>query len=88
MLAAFAAMWLAVTSLLGFLSGWYRLMAIYPDQPEQPTRVFNLQSGWMGPMMVGYSAILTLSACPSGLRVASVWPVLPQTVHSLVGNRS
>jgi hypothetical protein len=71
----FAAIWLSITTLLGFLSGWFRLMAIYPDRPEAPIRVFGFQSGWMGSLKVSYSSILTLSACPSGLRVA-VWPLL------------
>jgi hypothetical protein len=33
---AFVALWLMVTTLLAFLSGWFRLMDQYPDQAEEP----------------------------------------------------
>jgi hypothetical protein len=64
----FAAMWLAVTTLLGALSGWYALMQRYPDREEKPLLHLWGQSGTMG-AGVGMSGILKLSVCPSGLRV-------------------
>jgi hypothetical protein len=63
----FALLWLGVTTLLGFLSGWFRLVAIYPNQPEAPILALKNQSGSLG--MVGMRGILNLSVCPSGLRV-------------------
>lgn len=65
----FALMWLGVTTLLSALSGWFSLMRRFPDRPnETPLLVLKRQSGRMG-MGVSLSRILTLSACPSGLRV-------------------
>jgi len=63
----FALMWFAVTVLLGFMSGWYTLMRRYPDRSEVALRTFQNQSGSIGP--VGARSLLTLSVCPSGLRV-------------------
>ena len=64
----FAAVWLAVTTTTGLLSGWFRLMARYPDQTDEPCLRSRGQSGTMG-LGVGMRGILTLSVCPSGLRV-------------------
>ena len=64
----FVALWLTMTAVLGFLSGWFRLMAAYPDQPEAPLLRLHFQSGMMG-SGVSMKGVLTLSACPSGLRV-------------------
>ena len=60
-------MWLFVTTMLGFVSGWYALMRRYPDRPESALRRFTNQSGSMN--SVGMRSILSLSVCPSGLRV-------------------
>jgi hypothetical protein len=66
----FVGMWLAVTTLLGLMSGWYALARHFPDRPEEPgTLELRNQSGTLG-LGVGLSRILHLSACPSGLRVA------------------
>jgi hypothetical protein len=64
----FVAIWFATTTLLALLSGWVRLMATYPDQPDEPLLQLRHQSGMMG-LWVGMSGILTLSVCPRGLRV-------------------
>jgi hypothetical protein len=64
----FATLWLTATSILGLLSGWFRLMAKYPDQSAEPILQIRGQSGRMG-LGVSMSGVLTLSVCPSGLRV-------------------
>jgi hypothetical protein len=63
----FVLVWLAVTTILGFISGWFVLMKSYPDRSEKPLRTFARQSGYMG--LVGMRSILNLSVCPSGLRL-------------------
>jgi hypothetical protein len=63
----FILMWVGITSLLGLVSGWYSLMRQYPDQPEEPLLKLPWQSGSMG-RSVSFGGVLTLSACPSGLR--------------------
>jgi hypothetical protein len=65
---AFLALWLMGTTLLSFLSGWFRLMGQYPDQAEEPMLRLRCQSGTMG-LGVRMTGILTLSVCQSGLRV-------------------
>lgn len=64
----FAALWLTVTSILSLVSGWFRLMMRFPDTAEAPLLRLRAQSGAMGPG-VSLRGILTLSVCPSGLRV-------------------
>jgi hypothetical protein len=64
----FIGLWLLVTSLLGLLSGWYFLMIRYPDCREAPILKLRWQSGTMG-LGVGMRGILSLGACPSGLRI-------------------
>jgi hypothetical protein len=64
----FVSLWLTVTTLLAVLSGWFRLMAKFPNQPMEPILRVRGQSGWMG-LGVSMSGILTLAVCPSGLRV-------------------
>jgi FtsH-binding integral membrane protein len=64
----FVALWLAVTTILALLSGWFALMRAYPDQDETPVLRLSWQSGSMG-LGVGMRGVLTLSVCPSGLRV-------------------
>jgi hypothetical protein len=64
----FATVWLTVSTVVGLLSGWFRLMARYPDQAAEPTVRLRGQSGMMG-WGAGMRGILTLSVCPSGLRV-------------------
>jgi hypothetical protein len=69
----FAGLWLTVTTMLGFLSGWFSLAPQYPDRDETALLTLRSQSGMMG-LGVSMSGILILSACPSGLRVA-IWRV-------------
>jgi hypothetical protein len=64
----FAALWLAVTTVLAVLSGWFRLAARFPNQTMEPILRVRGQSGSMG-LGVSMGGILTLSVCPSGLRV-------------------
>jgi hypothetical protein len=64
----FAALWLTVSTILAILSGWFRLMARFPNQIVEPLLRIRGQSGSMG-LGVSMQGILTLSVCPSGLRV-------------------
>jgi hypothetical protein len=64
----FAVMWLIVTTILAVLSGWFRLMEAFPDQPSDPIMRLRAQSGRIGPL-VSMSGVLTLSVCTAGLRV-------------------
>jgi hypothetical protein len=71
----FVAGWLTVTTAAALLSGWFRLVAEFPDQPIEPILRFRGQSGvmglgigWMG-LGVGMNGVLNLSVCPTGLRV-------------------
>ena len=65
----FAALWVAITVLLGFASGWYALMRRYPDRSERPILHLRGQMGFMGSLNARFRGILRLSVCPSGLRV-------------------
>jgi hypothetical protein len=64
----FVAMWIAITTMLGFLSGWFKLQQAYPRGDEPPLLTLRFRSGSMG-FGVSMSRMLTLSACRSGLRV-------------------
>jgi hypothetical protein len=65
---SFCLMWLAVTTGLSVLSGWFRLMLRFPNRDEAALLQIRMIGGRMG-MGVSLRGILTLSACPSGLRV-------------------
>jgi hypothetical protein len=66
----FVGMWLAVSTVLGFLSGWFGLQQYYPDDgSESPLLKLGRQSGSMG-LGVALGGILKLQAYPSGLGVA------------------
>lgn len=69
----FAGLWFVVTMVLGLLSGWYPLAALYPDRDEEARLTLKSKSGMMG-VGVSMNGILNLSACPSGLRV-SIWRI-------------
>ena len=69
----FIAMWLAVTAMIGLLSGWFTLQNRYPNNDEPALLTLRSQSGMMG-KRAGMNGILTLSACPSGLRIG-IWRV-------------
>src|SRR5437773_794447 len=62
-------LWLLIAILSGLLSGWFKLAAMYPDQPEEPVLRIRGQSGAMG-KGVWFRSVLRLSACRSGLRVS------------------
>jgi hypothetical protein len=64
----FAALWLAVTTILAVFSDWFWLSSRFPDQLAEPLLRIRWQSGSMG-LGVRVRGILTLSVCPSGLRV-------------------
>src|SRR4051812_16501623 len=56
-------------------AAWRRLARIYPDQPCLAERTFHSVSGQPGGRQT-----LTLSACPTGLRVSTVrifWRLMP-----------
>jgi hypothetical protein len=63
-----ALLWLTVTTLLGILSGWFRLMMKFPNRSDDPLLRLRALSATMG-LGVSMRGILTVSACPSGLRV-------------------
>ena len=63
-------MWLAVTTFLAILAGWFDLAQRYPNREEAPLISLHFQSGSM--RGVAMSRILRLEACPSGLRVG-IW---------------
>jgi hypothetical protein len=67
LLFAFVVFWVMFTTLLAFWSGWFRLVDQYPDQAEKPMLRLRWQSGTLGRGKM--RSVLTLSACPSGLRV-------------------
>jgi hypothetical protein len=62
----FICLWLAITTLLGWISGWFALMRTFPNRPEQPLRTFSNQSGSLSG--VNMRSILRVAVCPSGLR--------------------
>jgi len=64
----FAAMWIAITSLLSVLSGWFRLMSRFPDRSEQAILQLRGVTGAMG-FGVNMRSVLRLDVCASGLRV-------------------
>jgi len=65
----FAVMWIGVTSLLSYLSGWFTLMQQFPDRDEKALLQLNWQSGFMGNLPVNFRNVLKVGVCPSGLRV-------------------
>jgi hypothetical protein len=63
----FVVVWLMATTILALLSGWFRLMAEYPDQSIEPILLLRGQSGTMAG--ISMRGILILSVCSTGLRV-------------------
>jgi hypothetical protein len=66
----FAFIWLTMSIILGFLSGWYSLMIIYPDRQDEVLLQAQDQSGSMG-LWIGMSGILQISVCRSGCESGS-----------------
>jgi hypothetical protein len=64
----FAALWLFITTFLGFLSGWFTLANAYPDRDEEALLKLRFLSGSMG-AGVSMHGILKLDVCHTGLRV-------------------
>ncbi len=62
------AIWLLVTSLILLSCGWFRLMAAFPDRAEPPILHLRFICGRMGPA-ANMNGVLTVSVCPSGLRL-------------------
>ena len=64
----FVLLWLGVTALLGWLSGWAKIQATFPDRPEVALASLSMQSARMG-VGVSFNHCLRLDVCPSGLRI-------------------
>jgi hypothetical protein len=64
----FAVLWLGISTLLGWVSGWYSLMQHYPNREDPALFTLRAQSGSMG-SGVQMRRILNLSACHGGLRI-------------------
>jgi len=70
----FVGMWLIVTTMLGFMSGWFNLQQWYSDEGrDEPLVKLGGQSGAMG-LGVSFSGCLVLRSYPSGLGLA-VWRI-------------
>jgi hypothetical protein len=69
---AFLAMWIGVMALLAYMSGWWKLAAVYRAQRPPSGRCFLLAGGKVGD--VWYRGCLTVYASAEGLYL-SVWPI-------------
>ena len=69
----FVGMWLFVSTLLSAFSGWFVLMSRFPNRQQAALLKISHLSGSMG-LGVHMNGILTLSACPGGLRVG-IWRI-------------
>jgi hypothetical protein len=69
----FAGVWLAATTMLGFMSGWFKLQQWFEAPADEPLLKLRGQSGSMG-IGVSFGGCLTLSAHRRGLGVA-VWRI-------------
>src|SRR3954453_11772213 len=70
----FIGMWLLVTTMIGFMSGWFNLQQWYADDGnDEPLLTIKRQSGGMG-AGVALNNVLKLSACRSGLSLR-VWRI-------------
>ena len=69
----FAAFWLGVTSLVGWIAGWQTLARRYPDRKDAATKRFTWRSGHMGPLRAGMNNCLNIDVCSGGLRIALPW---------------
>lgn len=64
----FVGIWLAISTMLGVLSGWFALQRQYPRGDRRAMLTLRGKSGSMG-IGVAMNGILTLSACDGGLRI-------------------
>jgi len=74
-------MWLAITTLLGVLAGWFELQDLYADRDEPALDRLQFVSGALGRGNllnpwgnVSYGSCLSLDVCRGGLRVR-VWRI-------------
>lgn len=65
---AFGGVWLLVGTMIMAMTGWFGLMARFPDRPGAPIARFSWVSGYMG--VVRLNNALTLEVCQDGLRLA------------------
>ena len=66
----FVGMWLAITSLLGVMSGWFALQQHYPRGEQEPLFKRKISSASMG-FGVHFRRVITVAACRSGLRISA-----------------
>jgi hypothetical protein len=83
----FIGMWFAISSLLGWLSGWLTLQERFPDRQEPPIERLRFQSAGLGKGhvwnpwgKVSYSRCLRFDLCRTGLRVA-IWRIFGLFCH-------
>jgi hypothetical protein len=69
----FLGMWVAIVTMLGFMSGWFNLQQWYEAPSDKPLLKLRAQSGSMG-LGVSLGGILTLSAHTRGLGVG-IWRI-------------
>jgi hypothetical protein len=60
--------WLLLSALIGLLTGWYTLMACYPDRAERAVAKRSKAPATMGGASL--NGMLSIAVCPSGLRFA------------------
>ena len=77
----FIGMWLLVTTVLWWFSGWRALQERFPDREEQPVDRLHFRSGMLGQGSVwnpwgtvNYGSCLRFDICRGGLRVA-MWRI-------------
>ena len=66
----FVGMWLAITSLLGVMSGWFALQQHYPRGEDDPLFKRRIGSASMG-LGVHFRRVITVADCRSGLRISA-----------------
>jgi hypothetical protein len=66
----FIGMWLAVTTMLGVISGWFALQQHYPRGEGEPLFKQRITSASMGPG-VHFRRVITVAAYPTGLRISA-----------------
>jgi hypothetical protein len=71
---AFATLWLGITWLIGWTSGWHDLARRFPDRPGPYRAQFSWRSGYMGRFNAQFRSVLTLGVRNDGLRVSLLWP--------------
>lgn len=72
----FIGMWLAVTTMLGVMSGWFTLQRHYPRGEEEPLFKRKIGSASMG-FGVHFRRVITVAACRSGLRISALRLMAP-----------